>query len=205
MAVNTDRVIRRPGSDHEAPTRPGRRFVAVAATLGCAATTSTTSLADNPIVQTNYTSDPAPMVSNGTMYIVTTHDENVAGQPCSAVAGYTLCKWFGFSSTDMVNWTDHGTMASWSTFSWASTAAWAPQAIPRNGNFYLYVPLSNKSGATVIGVGVATSPIGPYQDAKGQPLVTAGCSGGTGDIDPTVFIDDDGQAYLYLEEASPAT
>ena len=159
--------------------------------------------ADNPIVQTNYTSDPAPMVSDGRIYLITTHDENVDGQPCTAVAGYTLCKWFAYSSADMVNWTDHGTVATWGTFSWAATAAWAPQAIPRNGKFYAYVPLNNKSGSTVIGVGVATSPIGPYKDAIGQPLVTAGCSGGTGDIDPTVFIDDDGQAYLYFGRSVP--
>src|SRR3954469_3840600 len=113
------------------------------ATLLCmVATYSRASLADNPIVQTNYTSDPAPMVSDGTVYLVTTHDENTAGQPCSAVAGYTLCQLYTFSSTDMVNWTDHGVVAKWSTFSWAATAAWAPQAIPRNGKFYLYVPLN---------------------------------------------------------------
>jgi arabinoxylan arabinofuranohydrolase len=181
-----------------------RHRLIIAATLFCGLSAlPSLAWADNPIVQTNYTSDPAPFVSNGTMYLVTTHDENVAGQPCTAVAGYTLCKWYTFSSTDMVNWTDHGVVATWSTFSWASTAAWAPQAIPRNGKFYIYVPLSNKSGATVIGVGVATSPIGPYQDAIGQPLVTSGCSGGTGDIDPTVFIDDDGQAYLYFGRSVP--
>jgi MYXO-CTERM domain-containing protein len=202
--VSTDPLIRLPGSGDEASRRSGRRFIVVAASLGCAATASTTtSLADNPIVQTNYTSDPAPMVYGGTMYLITTHDENVAGQPCAAVAGYTLCRWFAYSSTDMANWTDHGTIASWSTFSWAADAAWAPQAIPRNGNFYLYAPLNNKSGATVIGVGVSTSPVGPFQDAIGQPLLTAGCSGGTGDIDPTVFIDDDGQAYLYFGRSVP--
>jgi MYXO-CTERM domain-containing protein len=183
--------------------RHHRHFVFVA-TLGCAVTAwPAKALADNPIVQTNYTSDPAPMVSGGTMYLITTHDENVAGQPCAAVAGYTLCRWFAYSSTDMVNWTDHGTIASWSTFSWAGGAAWAPQAIPRNGKFYLYAPLNNKSGGTVIGVGVSTSPSGPYQDAIGQPLITGGCPGGTGDIDPTVFIDDDGQAYLYFGRSVP--
>ena len=171
--------------------------------LGLVLLSASRAFADNPIVQTNYTSDPAPMVSNGQVYLITTHDENVAGQPCSAVAGYTLCKWFAYSSADMVNWTDHGTIATWSTFSWASTAAWAPQAIPRNGKFYVYVPLSNKSGATVIGVGVSNSPIGPYQDAIGQPLVTGGCPNETGDIDPTVFIDDDGQAYLYFGRSVP--
>jgi len=180
-----------------------RRPVVAAATLICAFASPRSSLADNPIVQTNYTSDPAPMVYGGTMYLITTHDENVAGQPCSAVAGYTLCKWFAYSSTDMVNWTDHGTIATWSTFSWAADAAWAPQAVPRNGKFYLYAPLNNESGTTVIGVGVSTSPTGPYQDALGQPLVTAGCSGATGDIDPTVLIDDDGQAYLYFGRSAP--
>ena len=73
-------------------------------------------------MQTNYTSDPAPMVSKGRVYLITTHDENAAGQPCTAVAGYTLCQWFAYSSADMVNWTDHGVVASWKTFSWASTA-----------------------------------------------------------------------------------
>jgi MYXO-CTERM domain-containing protein len=185
------------------PISARRRFLIAAPILCTVIVLPSASLADNPIVQTNFTSDPAPMVYDGTMYLITTHDENVAGQPCTAVAGYTLCKWFGFSSKDMVNWTDHGTVASWSTFSWAADAAWAPQAIPRNGKFYLYAPLNNKSGATQIGVGVSTSPIGPYQDALGQPLVTAGCNGGTGDIDPTVFIDDDGQAYLYFGRSVP--
>ena len=180
-----------------------RRLVAAAVALCAVILPASRSRADNPIVQTNYTSDPAPMVSDGKVYLITTHDENAAGQPCSAVAGYTLCQWFAYSSADMVNWTDHGVVASWKSFSWAGTAAWAPQAIPRNGKFYLYVPLNNTSGSTVIGVGVSSSPTGPYTDAIGKPLVTAGCSGGTGDIDPTVFIDDDGQAYLYFGRSVP--
>ena len=35
------------------------------------------SLAQIPIVQTNYTADPAPMVHNGTVYLYTSHDEDV--------------------------------------------------------------------------------------------------------------------------------
>jgi len=180
-----------------------RRLVVAAIALCGVVLPAAGARADNPIVQTNFTSDPAPMVSNGRVYLITTHDENAAGQPCSAVAGYTLCQWFAYSSADMVNWTDHGVVASWKSFSWASTAAWAPQAIPRNGKFYIYVPLNNTSGATNIGVGVSTSPTGPYMDAIGKPLVTAGCPGGSGDIDPTVFIDDDEQAYLYFGRSVP--
>lgn len=192
-----------PASEPGARRLSSRRLVAAAVALGAVILPPAVSRADNPIVQTNYTSDPAPFVSNGVVYLITTHDENTAGQPCSTVAGYTLCKWFAYSSADMVNWTDRGTVATWMSFSWAATAAWAPQAIPRNGKFYLYVPVNNSSGATEIGVGVSSSPTGPYMDAIGKPLVTAGCSGGTGDIDPTVFIDDDGQAYLYFGRSVP--
>jgi arabinoxylan arabinofuranohydrolase len=192
-----------PASERGARRLSPRRLVAGAVALCAVFVPAAGARADNPIVQTNFTSDPAPFVSNGVVYLITTHDENTAGQPCSTVAGYTLCKWFAYSSADMVNWTDHGTVATWMSFSWAATAAWAPQAIPRNGKFYLYVPVNNSSGATEIGVGVSNSPTGPYMDAIGKPLVTAGCSGGTGDIDPTVFIDDDGQAYLYFGRSVP--
>ena len=36
------------------------------------------SLAQNPIVQTCYTTDPAPMVHDGTLYVYTGHDEDGA-------------------------------------------------------------------------------------------------------------------------------
>ncbi len=69
---------------------------------------------------------------------------------------------------------------------------WAGQVINRNGKFYWYVPVTNRStGRMAIGVGVSTSPTGPFTDAIGRPLVE------NGEIDPTVFIDDNGQAYLY--------
>ncbi|MDE5724461.1 MAG: family 43 glycosylhydrolase, partial [Duncaniella sp.] len=72
--------------------------------------------------------------------------------------------------------------------------AWAPQCIARDGKFYFYVPLHSKlSNTMAIGVAVGDTPIGPFKDAIGRPLV----DGSWDYIDPTVFIDDDGQAYLY--------
>jgi hypothetical protein len=44
-----------------------------------------------------------------------------------------------------------------------------------------------------IGVLVSDSPLGPFTDPLGKPLINSG----SGDIDPTVFIDGDEQAYLY--------
>jgi len=144
-------------------------------------------LAQNPIVQTNYTADPAPMVYNGTVYLYTTHDEDQTVKNF-----FTMNDWRCYSSTDMVNWTDHGTILSYKDFDWARGDAWAGQCIYRNGKFYFYVPVNNKNGGNAIGVAISDSPTGPFRDAIGSPMLT-----GNGYIDPTVFIDDDGQAYLF--------
>jgi arabinoxylan arabinofuranohydrolase len=141
--------------------------------------------ADNPIVQHIYTADPAPMVHNGRVYLYTGHDEDGSTY-------FTMKDWRVLSSTDMVNWTDHGTPMSLATFAWADANAWAGHVVARNNRFYWYVPIRQRStGQMVIGVAVADSPTGPFRDALGRPLV------GNGEIDPNVFIDDDGQAYLY--------
>jgi len=145
--------------------------------------------AENPIIQTNYTADPAPLVYKGTVYLYTSHDEDDAIE-------FHMLNWKLYTSTDMVNWTDHGTVASLATFPWAvqSNDAWAPQAIERNGKFYLYVPISVPGWPkNVIAVAVSDSPFGPFKDALGHALIDKA----VGNIDPTVFIDDDGQAYLY--------
>jgi hypothetical protein len=144
--------------------------------------------ADNPIVQTLYTADPAPMVYDGTCYMYTGHDEdNIVNN------FYTMNDWRCYSSKDMANWTDLGSPLSYNTFSWAKGDAWAGQVVPRNGKFYYYAPVTKKTGGMAVGVAVSDNPAGPYTDALGRPLACAG----NGDFDPTVFIDDDGQAYLY--------
>ena len=141
--------------------------------------------ADNPIVQHIYTADPAPLVYNGRVYLYTGHDEDGS-------TTFTMREWRVWSTTDMVNWTDHGSPLNLATFSWASANAWAGQTVYRNGRFYWYVPTTNRAtGRMAIGVAVSDSPTGPFRDAIGHPLVE------NGEFDPTVLIDDDGQAYLY--------
>jgi len=152
---------------------------------------STMCFADNPIVQTLYTADPAPMVHDGICYVYTTHDEDTIVDNF-----YTMKDWRCYSSTDMVNWTDHGSPLSYNTFSWGQGDAWAGQVIYKDGKYYFYGPLTRKNsgGARVIGVAVSDSPTGPFTDPIGKPLIA---NNGAQDIDPSVFIDDDGQAYLY--------
>ncbi|UEG52250.1 family 43 glycosylhydrolase [Mucilaginibacter daejeonensis] len=143
-------------------------------------------LAQNPIIQTIYTADPAPMVYKDTLFLYTGHDEDRA-------TWFVMKDWHVYSTTDMVNWTDRGARLSLNDFKWASKDAWAGQCIERNGKFYWYVPVNAKNGGMSIGVAVGDSPTGPFKDALGKPMIT----GGWGYIDPTVFIDTDGQAYLY--------
>jgi hypothetical protein len=144
----------------------------------------------NPIVQTIYTADPAPVVHDGVCYLYTSHDEDVLVKNF-----FTMKDWRCFSSTDMVNWTDHGAVATLYDFKWAGSGwgggfengTWAVQCIERNGKWFLYCPLQGRG----IGVLVSTNgPFGPFTDPIGKPLI------GGDNIDPTVFIDDDGQAYL---------
>lgn len=143
----------------------------------------------NPIIQTCYTPDPAPYVHGDTVYLFTDHDEDDAQY-------FKMKDWLLYSTTDMVNWTFRGVPLSTETFKWAKQGdnAWAAQAIERNGKWYWYVAAEDTTkNLHGIGVAVADNPEGPYRDALGKPLVP----GGFGFIDPSVFIDDDGQAYLF--------
>ena len=91
----------------------------------------------------------------------------------------------------MVNWTDCGTVASLADFSWAGdNGAWAPHGFRVTGNGTCMPPIHMRG----IGVLVGQSPCGPWRD----PLQRALINHDIRDIDPTVFIDDDGQAYFVL-------
>lgn len=153
---------------------------------GCALLNSLNVNAQRPIIQTKYTADPAPMVYNDTVFLYTTHDEDDA-------EGFKMQDWLLYTSTDMVNWTDHGVVASLKSFDWVKrdNGAWAEQVVERNGKFYMYCPIHGNG----IGVLVSNSPYGPFKDPLGKPLVWQ--KEHWDDIDPTVFIDEDGQAYMY--------
>ena len=154
-----------------------------------------TCFADNPVIQTCFTADPAPMVYNGRVYMYTGHDSD------NANGSYLMRNWKCYSSTDMVNWTDHGVVLATKSISWSGGDANAAQVVSRNGKFYYYVSTAGPGGVS-IGVAVATSPIGPFIDI-GKPLIPGsqmtGCNATHSwrGLDPTVFIDDDGQAHLY--------
>ena len=144
--------------------------------------------AQNPIITTAYTPDPAPFAHGDKLYMFTGHDEDDATY-------FKMRDWMLYSTEDMVNWTYLGTPVSTATFDWAfqGDRAWASQAVERDGKWYWYVCLTEAAtNADALAVAVAAHPQGPYKDAIGGPLAT-----GWSFIDPTVFIDNDGSAYLF--------
>ena len=149
-----------------------------------------------PLFQTKYTADPSPLVVGDTLFLYTSHDaspEDIADEKEKNSAGFFMYDWLLWSTTDMVNWTEHGAVASLKDFKWRSreNGAWAIQTVERNGKYYLYAPLHGHG----IGVLVSDSPYGPFRDPLGEPLVWQ--KEHWDDIDPSVFTDDDGQAYMY--------
>ncbi len=151
----------------------------------------------NPIIRHMFTADPCALVHNDTLYLFTGHDEqNTVSE------WFYMRNWHVFSTTDMINYTDHGAKLSYTDFSWASGNAFAGHCIYRNGKFYWYVPMTHKTikvnEGFAIGVAVSDRPTGPYADAIGAALVTDNTPNSVPlNIDPAVFTDDDGQAYMF--------
>lgn len=146
--------------------------------------------ADNPIIKHKYTADPSARVFGDVLYVYPSHDRDQA-------VWWDMEDWHVFSTTDMVNFKDHGVALSLTDIAWAEKYAWAPDCIERNGKYYFYFPTDQKH----IGVAVSDKPYGPFKDPLGKPLISKDSAGVKADrdfIDPGVFIDDDGKAYLFM-------
>ena len=157
----------------------------------------------NPIVRDKFTADPAPLVYDGRLYLYVGHDEFYEGQD-SASGGkeFNITEWLCYSTDDMKNWTDHGAVLSPADFKWAVGEAWASQVVEKDGKFYYYTTVQGGEPyvGKAVGVAVGDSPVGPFVDAIGKPLVSDdmtdnGKRGWWNDIDPTVLIDGD-EAWL---------
>lgn len=151
----------------------------------------------NPLFTHKYTADPAAMVHGGTFYLY-------AGQDVGDGRGYNIPNWLVFSTQDMETWYEHPVPLRTGDFSWAiGNSSWASQVIERNGKFYWYISTEHASvKGKAIGVAVSDNPTGPFKDARGSALITNNMTTDCtriswDDIDPTVWIDDDGQAYLF--------
>ena len=150
---------------------------------------------NNPVLP-DYHADPDIVYSHktGKYYIYSTTD---------GLQGWGGWKFNVFSSTDLVNWTDEGTVldVKGDQVAWASGNAWAPaieEVQQQDGNYKYYLYFSAHSGdKKKIGVAVSDDPTGPFVDS-GQPLVSDSPVGHGQQIDVDVFYDPKSKKhYLY--------
>ncbi len=141
----------------------------------------------NPVSRMHGAGDPDLQIWGDTIWVYASQDRKAIGDlnGYGAMDGYHV-----FSTTDLVNWTNHGEIMHSSDISWARGGfLWAPTAARKNGKYYLYYPIVDKQKVWQIGVAIGDTPIGPFKDI-GAPM-------GFKSVDPKVFIDDDGEAYIY--------
>ncbi len=188
-----------------------------------AVSASLPALADYPLISHKYTADPWAISWNGRIYMYCSHDTYSPERGY----GYFMNDVTLISSSDLKNWTDHGEVYSTRQIGWGAKNTWAPCVVERGGKFYLYYGDANAGG---IGVAVADSPVGPFREANDRPMITLDTPGVLRDadgkpypdnqpgtpgalpgaetwgfwcFDPCVFIDDDGQAYMYFGGSHP--
>jgi len=145
-----------------------------------------------PLIKNIYTADPSAHVFNGKIYIYPSHDID-AGIPENDNGDHFAMHDYHIFSLDYVGGpvTDHGVSLDIKDIPWAGRQLWAPDAAYKNGTYYLYFPLKNKQDVFQIGVATSKNPVGPFK-AQPHPIP------GSFSIDPAVFVDDDGTAYMYF-------
>ena len=155
--------------------------------------------AQNPIVRDQFSADPTARVFNGKVYVFPSHDILTPEGNGLRKDWFCMADYHVFSSENLTDWIDHGMIVSQNKVAWVDSTSysmWAPDCIERNGKYYFYFPANKKvadaNGRKGFGVGVAVAdqPEGPYTPLP-EPIK------GVNGIDPNVFIDKDGQAYIY--------
>ncbi len=174
------------------------KTLALAALASCSLTTfAQTNGGKNPISQPLvshiFTADPSAHVFNGKIYIYPSHDIDDKTVKEDDEGGHFAMRDFHILSMDKIGGpvNDNGVALDIKDIPWAGRQLWAPDATFKNGTYYLYFPVKDKEDIFRIGVATSKSPTGSFK-AEPEPIK------GSYSIDPTVFQDADGKAYLYF-------
>jgi hypothetical protein len=145
-----------------------------------------------PLMTNIFTADPAAHVFGGKIFIYPSHDYD-SGVASDGNGSQFAMRDYHVFSMDRIPGpvVDHGVALDIKDVPWAGRQMWAPDAAEKNGTYYLYFPVKDKQDAFRIGVATSRRPEGPFK-ALPQPIA------GTYSIDPAVFTDTDGKAYIYF-------
>lgn len=141
----------------------------------------------NPVMSGKGVTDPHIKIFNNCFYLYASHDQ------ARGMQDYTMPDWWIWSSSNLVDWTHECTINPDDTYiKKPIDKCFAVDVAEKNGKYYLY--FSNY--VIDIGVLVSGTPVGPWHDPLGKPLVAQGDVPSHRIYDPAVFIDDDGAPYL---------
>ena len=162
----------------------------------------------NPLIGHKFGADGFGFVDNGRVYMYMTNDtQGYAPNPTTGVSpsiNYgNINQVTLISSTDLVNWTDHGEIqvagpngvAPFTGNSWAP--GMAKQVVNGKEKYFLYYANGGGSSNVITG----DSPIGPWTSERTSTLIngsTPGAQGVSWLFDPAPFVDDDGEEYLFF-------
>jgi hypothetical protein len=157
--------------------------------------------AQNPFIMDQYSADPSARVFGDSVFVYPSHDIR-GGNGKGRADWFVMEDYHVFSSADLRHWFDHGVIVSQDRVPWADPSGynmWAPDCIERNGKYYFYFPAGKRDTGRrkgfAVGVAIAATPSGPFVPQT-EPIKDVH------GIDPNVFIDKDGQAYLYWAQGN---
>ena len=145
------------------------------------------------LVDDLYMADPAAHVFNGKIYIYPSHDwesgipENDNGDHFNMVDFHV----YSLDDVEEGEVVDHGKVLDVKDIPWSGRQLWDSDCAEKDGKYYLYFPLKDKTDIFRIGVAVSDKPEGPFIPEP-TPI------DGSYSIDPCVFKDDNGDHIMYF-------
>ena len=146
-------------------------------------------LAGNPIISNQGVNDPHIRIFGDTAYLYASHDKSPRNQD------FVMEDWQVWSSDDLVNWRLRSTLYPDQTYlrdQPGFSSAWATDVGEKNGKYYWYFSEANRQTGVVMG----ESPVGPWSDPLGAPLLTADLTD-THEYDPGLFAEGDDRFILF--------
>jgi hypothetical protein len=145
------------------------------------------------LVPNDYMADPAVHVFGDTLYIYPSHDRESGIPENDNGDHFDMNDYHVFSTKDIESEpvTDHGVVLKVADIPWAGRQLWDNDVACKDGRYFMYYPLKDKTDIFRIGVAVSDKPEGPFTPMP-DPMK------GSYSIDPAVLADKDGHYYMYF-------
>ena len=146
---------------------------------------------NTPLVSEIFTADPSAHIFNNRIYIYASHDIESGGIEDDSGNHFNMIDYQVLSmNLDGSDVRVHPVVLSVDDVPWAKSKFWAPDAAYKDGTYYLYYPAKDADNIFRLGVATSDKPEGPFTPQP-EPMKDSYS------IDPAVFVDDDGSAYIY--------